>query len=275
MSIWSKSIVFVLFAIIIMPSVYAVKTAPAPKNVARAPVDAVRVGDGMSFIVLKAAQGEPRLAQKQYIKSLSTAWTSIDGKTQFNAEEDGIDVSDPHALVAMAPGLAKALMLTPIGEKRRWWITAENMVPGWAGMTPGHYTIDIEVLDEVDPLPAPKDLTTPPANAVKTPTGLQYVILAKTTDAKAKKPTPANTVRVHYSGWTKDGNMFDSSILRERPIEFPLDRVIKGWTEGVSQMSVGDKFRFWVPQNLAYGDNPRPGAPIGDLVFDVELLAIK
>jgi peptidylprolyl isomerase len=101
---------------------------------------------------------------------------------------------------------------------------------------------------------------------------LQYVILKK--GQPGLKPQPHSKVRVHYSGWTKDGKMFDSSVLRQRPIEFPLNRVIKGWSEGVQQMVVGDKFRFWVPQHIAYGDNPRPGAPQGDLVFEIELFAI-
>ena len=70
--------------------------------------------------------------------------------------------------------------------------------------------------------------------------------------------------------------MFDSSVMRGQPATFPLGGVIKGWTEGVQLMAVGDKARFWIPGNLAYGDTPtRPGAPAGMLVFDIELLGIK
>jgi len=83
-----------------------------------------------------------------------------------------------------------------------------------------------------------------------------------------------SNVTVHYTGWTTDGKMFDSSVVRGEPSTFPLDKVIKGWTEGVQMMVVGEKRRFWIPANLAYGDNPRPGAPKGMLVFDVELLSI-
>jgi peptidylprolyl isomerase len=80
---------------------------------------------------------------------------------------------------------------------------------------------------------------------------------------------------VHYSGWTTDGQMFDSSVTRGQPASFPLDRVIAGWTEGLQLMVVGEKTRFWIPGKLAYGDTPeRPGAPAGTLVFDVELLQI-
>ncbi len=81
---------------------------------------------------------------------------------------------------------------------------------------------------------------------------------------------------MNYSGWTTDGKMFDSSVTRGEPASFPLNHVIKGWTEGVQLMHVGDVVRFWIPGPLAYGDKPtRPGAPAGMLVFDIELLGIK
>ena len=72
-----------------------------------------------------------------------------------------------------------------------------------------------------------------------------------------------------------NGEMFDSSVVRGEPTSFPLNRVIPGWTEGVQTMVVGEKKRFWIPGNLAYGERPmRPGMPYGMLVFDVELLEI-
>jgi peptidylprolyl isomerase len=80
-------------------------------------------------------------------------------------------------------------------------------------------------------------------------------------------------VRVDYSGWTTDGKMFDSSLTRGEPAEFPLGGVIAGWTEGLQLMVKGEKRRFWIPEALAY--KGAPGAPAGMLVFDVELLDIK
>lgn len=84
-------------------------------------------------------------------------------------------------------------------------------------------------------------------------------------------------VEVDYTGWTSvDGVMFDSSVSRGRPASFNLGRVIPGWTEGVQLMVVGEKTRFWIPADLAYGETPkRPGAPSGQLTFDIELKAIK
>ena len=80
---------------------------------------------------------------------------------------------------------------------------------------------------------------------------------------------------MHYSGWTTNGRMFDSSVVRGEPATFGLDEVIPGWTEGLQMMVEGEKRRFWIPGKLAYGDTPsRPGAPAGLLVFDVELIRI-
>lgn len=90
------------------------------------------------------------------------------------------------------------------------------------------------------------------------------------------KPSAASQVQVHYTGWTTDGKMFDSSVVRGEPATFGLSQVIPGWTEGVQLMVEGEKTRFWIPGALAYGDTPaRPGAPAGTLTFDVELLKIQ
>jgi len=121
---------------------------------------------------------------------------------------------------------------------------------------------------------APADVAAAPADAVKTASGLAFKVLTKGTGTA--KPGATDTVTVHYTGWTTDGKMFDSSVQRGSPAQFPLNGVIKGWTEGVALMVVGEKRRFWIPGNLAYGDTPkRPGAPAGTLVFDVELIDIK
>jgi peptidylprolyl isomerase len=87
-----------------------------------------------------------------------------------------------------------------------------------------------------------------------------------------KRPQPWSKVTVHYTGWTTNGKMFDSSLTRGMPITLTLDNVIKGWTEGVGLMVEGERTRFWIPENLAYkgeGNGPR-----GMLVFDIELVRI-
>ena len=107
-----------------------------------------------------------------------------------------------------------------------------------------------------------------------TESGLQYIVLKEGT---GEKPTTASKVKVHYHGTLIDGTVFDSSVDRGEPTEFGVTQVIKGWTEGLQLMKVGAKYKFFVPSNLAYGGNPRPGGvikPNSTLIFDVELLEI-
>jgi len=109
---------------------------------------------------------------------------------------------------------------------------------------------------------------------VTTASGLQYKILKQGDGAK---PTAEDTVKVHYHGTLLSGKVFDSSVDRGEPISFPLNGVIKGWTEGVQLMPVGSKFKFFIPSDLAYGDGGA-GADIGPgstLIFEVELLEIE
>ena len=119
-------------------------------------------------------------------------------------------------------------------------------------------------------IPPPADVKAPPADAKKTPSGLAYKVIKAGTDKK--HPTAASSVTVHYTGWTTDGKMFDSSVTRGMPATFPLNRVIAGWTEGVQLMVEGEKTRFWIPQSLAYRGERQP---YGMLVFDVELIKIE
>ncbi len=106
-----------------------------------------------------------------------------------------------------------------------------------------------------------------------TESGLQYEVLAT---GDGEKPTAASTVRTHYHGTFINGDIFDSSVERGQPAEFPVGGVIAGWTEALQLMTEGSKWRLYVPYNLAYGERGSQGAipPYATLVFEVELLTI-
>lgn len=106
------------------------------------------------------------------------------------------------------------------------------------------------------------------------PSGLQYEIMK---EGDGEKPGPRSTVKCHYHGTTIEGKVFDSSVKRGTPASFPLNRVISGWTEALQLMSVGSKWKLFLPPNLAYGEEQisKEIGPNSTLIFEVELLGIK
>lgn len=126
-------------------------------------------------------------------------------------------------------------------------------------------------------IPAPADVAKAPGDATVTGSGLAYRVLTPplcSPDA-CERPLAFDTVEVDYTGWQTNGKMFDSSVQRGRRASFKVNQVIKGWTEGLQSMAIGEKRRFWIPASLAYGENPEMGRPGGPLVFDVELFGIQ
>ena len=120
----------------------------------------------------------------------------------------------------------------------------------------------------------PSDVKAPPADAEKTASGLFSKVLQA--GKGEKKPGPRDTVTVHYSGWTTDGKLVDRSVQRNEPTSFPLNGVIKGWTEGLQLMPVGSEYRLVIPAELAYGENAPPQiGPNATLIFDVKLISIE
>ena len=109
------------------------------------------------------------------------------------------------------------------------------------------------------------------SGVITTASGLQYKVLRQGTGAK---PNPTDIVKVNYKGSLLNGNVFDSSYDRNEPIDFPLNQVVPGWSEGVGLMTVGSKYQFWIPSALAYGETGSPPTigPNATLVFEVELL---
>jgi len=247
-----------------------------PRDVAEAPAGAEKSASGLAWKLLSKGRGDARPGPHDKVIVTFTAWTP-DGEVIDSSIPDG----EPRAFVMndVIKGLSEALATMAKGEKRRLWIPATLATTGRPRRrgAPAASVFDVELVDIVkmpDPLPVPEDVDAPPAEAKRTASGLAYKYLKH---GKGKEhPTESSTVEVHYSGWTREGILFDSSVRRGKPLSFPLNGVIKGWTEGVQLMVVGDKVRFWIPAKLAYGDAPKePGTPAGPLVFDVELLSIR
>jgi len=242
---------------------------PAPDPVP--PADAVKTKSGMAMVVLAKGTGtkKPKATESVRVKALGF----LPGGQRFGGSSAMV-----MSMTEVAPGWGEALSQMVEGEKRRLWMTPALAFGNAPGAPPpmgnGSVVLELELVAIPAPLPVPKDLKAPPKDATKTASGLVYKVLTKGTGTE--HPTAASKVSVHYSGWSKDGKMFDSSVMRGEPSSFALNQVVKGWTEGVQLMVVGEKARFWIPGALAYGDKPtRPGAPSGELVFDIELLAIR
>jgi len=253
----------------------AVQTIPAPPDVATPPADAQKTASGLTTKVLTPGTGSDHPRKQDGVKVNYTGWTK-DGKMFDSSVARGAPAT--FGVEHVIAGWTEGLQLMVTGEKRRMWIPAalaygDNPRPGAPA---GDLTFDVELLDIMKgpDLPAvPEDVAAAPKTAKKTKSGLAYRVLKPGT---GKQPKATDVVVVNYSGWTTDGHMFDSSVMRNRPLVTRLDQVIKGWTEGVQLMKVGEKARFWIPGDLAYGDKPtRPGAPAGTLVFDIELVDIK
>jgi peptidylprolyl isomerase len=252
------------------------KTLPAPADVAAPPSDAKKTASGLARKVLTPGTGKEHPGPDDKVKVHYTGWTA-DGKMFDSSVARGEPTS--FRVGGVIKGWTEGLQLMTVGEKTRFWIPAKlayGDTPAQPGMPAGMLVFDVELLEiaaAAKPPAVPPDVKAAPATAKKTESGLAYRVLQKGTGTR--RPSPTDRVKVHYSGWTPDGKMFDSSVTRGEPTAFGLNGVIKGWTEGVQLMVEGEKTRFWIPGNLAYGDNPRPGAPGGPLVFDIELIAIE
>ena len=249
---------------------------PAPPDVKEPPADATKTPSGLAFKVLQPGTGTEKPSREDSVEVHYSGWTT-DGHMFDSSVKRGQPARFP--VGGVIKGWTEGLQLMVVGDKRRFWIPA-NLAYGdspGGGRPAGMLVFDVELLGITHPpKPAPppevpSDVAAAPKSAKKTKTGIAYRVLKKGTGKE--HPTADSIVNVHYSGWTTDGKMFDSSVTRGQPATFPLKAVIPGWTEGVQLMTVGEKTRFWIPGGLAYDKSPNPNAPKGTLVFDIELLS--
>jgi peptidylprolyl isomerase len=247
----------------------ATQDQPAPPDVAEPPADAMKTASGLASRVITPGTGSEKPQATDYVTVHYTGW-SADGMM--------FDSSHTRAEPSMFPlnrslaGWRECVLLMTVGERRRCWIPQNLAYRGQPGRPAGTVVFDIELLEtRANPTIAPPDVKDVPEDAMKTASGLAYRVLER--GIGARMPLPQDRVTVHYTGWTTDGKMFDSSVSRGIPTTFRLDGVIAGWTEGVGLMVEGERRRFWIPQDLAY--KGEGGGPRGMLVFDIELIRIE
>lgn len=247
---------------------------PAPADVAAPPADATRTATGLAYKILTPGTGAEHPAKEDRVEVHYTGWTT-DGKMFDSSVVRGKTAK--FKLTQVIPGWTEGVQLMTVGEKTRFWIPVELAYNNRPGKPAGMLVFDVELVGiqaAPKPIPAPEDVAAPPKDAKKTKSGLIYKVLTPGTGKV--HPTATSTVEVDYTGWSLDGTMFDSSVTRGKRASFQLNGVIPGWTEGVQLMVEGEKTRFWIPAAMAYGETPsRPGAPAGNLTFDVELHSIQ
>ena len=249
------------------PAAAKAAPTPAPPDVAAPPADATKPASGLASKVLQAGKGDKRPGPQDLVTVHYTGWTT-DGKMFDSSYSRGKPSS--FGVDRVIKGWGEGVQLMTVGEKRRLWIPEPLAYQGKRDPR-GMLVFDIELLD-IAPSPriAPPDVAAPPADAKKTSSGVAYKVLRP--GKGTTHPQRTSRVTVHYTGWTTDGKMFESSVERGAPATFGLNEVIEGWTEGVQLMVEGERARFWIPERLAYkGERP----PRGMLVFDIELIAIQ
>lgn len=240
-----------------------------PADVAAAPANAKASKTGTKYVVVKAGTGA-KARSFDNVTFHYTVWEAS-GKMMDSSETRNRPATAPP--FKMPTGLADMLTMMAAGQRMRFWLPADQV--GANGDTKGMLCFEVELVSIAKPAsepPAtPKDVKAPPPGTAKTAKGVAYRVLKA--GPGGPKPSATDTVSVHYTGWTTDGKMFDTSKIGEGPAAFSLQGVMPGWTEAFPVMSVGDQMRFWIPEELAF--KGAPGKPQGTLVYDVELVEIK
>lgn len=253
-----------LFLLLLAIPLFAqVEKPAAPADLTTPPTDAVKAENGLVTKRLAAGTGSVKPTDNDMVRVRYTVWKS-DGTLVQHVPAPR---SAMLAVTKMIPGWGQAVKEMVVGERQRAWIPqALN-----GGKLDLGLVLDTELLEIIEKPKTPADVAAPPADATTTESGLAYKVLKPGTGIQ--HPKKSSTVVVHYTGWTTDGRLIDSSVLRGEPSQFGLDQVIRGWTEGLQLMVAGEKTRFWIPSKLAYGSDKTK--PQGMLVFDIELISIK
>ena len=237
---------------------------PAPPDVAAPPAEATKLPSGLATKVIKPGTAKDHPTKDDIVTVHYTGWktdgsmfdSSVAKKTPISFRVNGV-----------IAGFSEGLQLMVIGETRRLWIP-ESLAYKGQREPKGMLVFDVELIDI--PSHPPSDVKAAPPDAKKTASGLAYKVLKE--GVGGRHPRASGAVTVNYTGWTTDGKMFDSSVVRGEAMTTQVDQVIAGWSEGLQLMYEGEKTRFWIPETLAYKGK---SAPYGMLVFDVELVKIQ
>lgn len=252
-----------------------------PPDVAAPPPDAQITQSGMRMKVLKTGSGSEHAVANDCVTVSFIAWKT-DGA--LFSTSTSMNDSDLVCLNDAIVGVSEAVKEMVVGEKRRLWIP-EDMT-----FREGHHhsqrrpedeepphkdlTFDLELLSILKAPQTPVDLKQPPATATRTPSSLAYQVLKSGTGNR--RPSVSDKVTAHFSCWRSDGRLFESTLTGKHPALVTLATSLPGIREALSQMTVGEKARFWIPAALAYGEEPVEGFyPAGDLVYEIELLSVE
>jgi peptidylprolyl isomerase len=243
---------------------------PVPPDLTQPPADATKSATGLISRVLTQGTSTEKPSATDVVTIDYTGWTSDGGMFDSSVARGNPSM---FPISKVFPGLRECVQLMMLSEKRRCWIPQALAYNGQKNKPAGTLVFDIELIDtRQTPTIPPPDVAAPPADAIKTASGLAYKVLRHGTGVR--NPDGIRRVTVHYTGWTTDGKMFDSSVVRGTTFTTALDEgVIEGWQEGVKLMVEGDRTRFWIPQNLAY--KGEAGTTKGMLVFDIDLIRIE
>jgi FKBP-type peptidyl-prolyl cis-trans isomerase len=218
---------------------------PTPPDVAAPPAGAKKTSQGVAYVRVRAGTGKDRPRFHDFVQLSYSAWTATG-----RLVDSTVVTKQPKQTFVFreTPAFEEVVRTMTVGEVVRVLALKQTPAP---------------------PL-APRDVAAPPASAKKTAKGVFYKELKPGTGTV--HPAVTDKVKVHYTGWTTDGRIFDSSIVRGEPTALQVSRALPGWTEALPTMVVGQKTRFWIPVELGF-DN-QPGQPKGMLVFDMELVEI-
>jgi len=245
--------------------------APPPPDLAKPPADAERTASGLVSRQLKAPSSNKRAERHDRVRIVYVGWDETGRAFDSSAPRGAFaEVTMTHGF----PGWQEALALLREGEKRRFWIPSGLSYDAFPGTVRGPLVYDIELVQVVDtppPPPVPADVARPSRNAVRLPSGVAYRVLAR--GAGTLAVGASGIADVHYTSWTPEGRLVDSTVPNGRPERAELeDRDLPpGVAEVVAGMVAGERRRIWVPGPLAY---PSTHPFSGPLVFDLQVLAV-